>query len=403
MNEQQPPTPGEGGFDISQLGEMLQKIGQMMAQTDASDSGAVSWSTVRQSAREAISKNSDPSVSESERTSVNGAVALAQTWLDGVVPFPPAGLTADVWCKSEWLEATLDQWQPLINPVGEALGRAMGELAEQSIAELSAAEEGPGSEMLRPMLELAKRMSAISTSTQIGTGLAALAEGVLSAGDGGLPLQASCTPALLPKQVEVLAREHDLPLSETMLFIAIRECAVQRLFHAYPWLRQQVATGVSRYAKGIHIDGERIRDAMSEIDPTDLGSMQALATSGAFQPVTSDDQQRELDRVELLLATIEGWVSAVTELAIDGRLASLPQLTETWNRRRAEGGPAEQTFANLVGLSLRPRLMRTATAFFKELLLTDGSGAHDSVWAHPDLLPSSDELADVALFRSNRA
>ena len=67
-------------------------------------------------------------------------------------------------------------------------------------------------------------------------------------------------------------------------------------------------------------------------------------------------------------------------------------------RRRASGGPAEQTFATLVGLELRPRKMREAAALWEKLTEAVGADARDGVWAHPDLLPDSADLDEPASF-----
>jgi hypothetical protein len=63
-------------------------------------------------------------------------------------------------------------------------------------------------------------------------------------------------------------------------------------------------------------------------------------------------------------------------------------------RRRATGGPGEQTFASLVGLELRPRRLREAATLWRALLTARGLEGRDAVWAHPDLMPSADDLDD---------
>lgn len=393
-------TGGED-FDMSKLGEMLQQMGAMMSRM-GDESGPVSWQTVRESARATIAKHGDPSLTGAQREAAASALTLAQTWLDGVLPFPPASLKSVAWCQSEWLESTIEQWRPLIDPIGAALSRTMSDFTDQALQGSEGEISNEAMAMLNPMLEMAKKMSGVSTGMQIGTGLGALASSVLSAGDVALPLSADCTPALLPLPIEALAREHELPVSETMLFIAVREAAIQRLFHAYPWVRQHIASIVTRYAKGIHIDGDRIRETLSEVDTSNPESMAQLAASGIFQPAVTEEQQRSLADLELGLALVEGWVDAVALTAVDGRLAALPKLVEVLNRRRAEGGPAEQTFANLVGLTLRPRLIRQAAGFWSALFAELGAGATAAVWEHPDLLPSLDELTDPESFLANR-
>jgi uncharacterized protein (DUF2342 family) len=67
-------------------------------------------------------------------------------------------------------------------------------------------------------------------------------------------------------------------------------------------------------------------------------------------------------------------------------------------RRRATGGPAEQTFATLVGLELRPRRLREASTFWTAVREARGIEGRDAVWAHPDLVPTTDDLVDPAGF-----
>jgi hypothetical protein len=77
------------------------------------------------------------------------------------------------------------------------------------------------------------------------------------------------------------------------------------------------------------------------------------------------------------------------------------KLQEIVRRRRAAGGPAEDAFAALVGLELRPRRLRDAAALWGSLRSRKGAAARDAVWAHPDLLPSSADLDDPLGFGEN--
>jgi hypothetical protein len=69
-------------------------------------------------------------------------------------------------------------------------------------------------------------------------------------------------------------------------------------------------------------------------------------------------------------------------------------LREAVRRRRATGGPAENTFAALVGLELRPRRLRDAAALWGALRATEGPAARDAAWTHPDVLPTAADLDD---------
>ena len=78
--------------------------------------------------------------------------------------------------------------------------------------------------------------------------------------------------------------------------------------------------------------------------------------------------------------------------AATGRLPGADRLGEAMRRRRATGGPAERTFATLVGLEMRPRRLREAAELWASVRETRGAQARDELWAHPDLLPTSDDL-----------
>ncbi len=77
------------------------------------------------------------------------------------------------------------------------------------------------------------------------------------------------------------------------------------------------------------------------------------------------------------------------------------KLQEIFRRRRAAGGPAEQTFATLVGLELRPRRLRDASTLWGSLRTRQGTEARDGVWMHPHLLPTAADLDDPLGFRED--
>jgi putative hydrolase len=120
--------------------------------------------------------------------------------------------------------------------------------------------------------------------------------------------------------------------------------------------------------------------------------------SGVLEPQTTPEQKAALARLETLLALVEGWVDVVVGDALTDRLPGAEALRETLRRRRASGGPAEQTFATLVGLELRPRRLRAAAALWRLVTDRHGMEVRDGLWAHPDLLPTAEDLDDPLEF-----
>jgi putative hydrolase len=124
----------------------------------------------------------------------------------------------------------------------------------------------------------------------------------------------------------------------------------------------------------------------------------ALSGETLFRPEDSPQQKAALARLETALALVEGWVATAVSAAADSRLVHSAALAEAIRRRRASGGPSERTFAALVGLELRPRMLREAAALWSDLTESRGTDARDALWAHPDLLPTADDLANPDAF-----
>jgi hypothetical protein len=130
----------------------------------------------------------------------------------------------------------------------------------------------------------------------------------------------------------------------------------------------------------------------TQFDPANPESIEQAMSSGLLEPQTTPEQKAALTRLETLLALVEGWVDVVVADAVGERLPGAEALRETLRRRRASGGPAEQTFATLVGLELRPRRLRAASALWRVVGDRHGIQARDEIWAHPDLVPTADDL-----------
>jgi putative hydrolase len=173
--------------------------------------------------------------------------------------------------------------------------------------------------------------------------------------------------------------------------MVLRELAHTRLFKHSKWLREKVVAQIREYAAGISFDTSRMQELSEDFDPQNPQELQAALESGAFLAPRSSSQQLALDSIETNLALIEGWVDAVASEAAR-RLPKVDAIREAVRRRRATGGPAERTFQTLVGLELRPKRLREATALWQQVGLALGTEKRDALWDHPDFLPTATDI-----------
>jgi putative hydrolase len=378
-------TPGAGG--APDFGAMFTQIQAMMQPYD----GPLNWDLALDLARKQAATSADPSPSQRQQDQVSDAVRLADHWLDEATDFPSGVSSTAAWSRAEWIVGTTDVWKGLVEPIAASSVNSIAAAMPQDQALV-----GPMGGQLIGMLQ---RAVGGMLASQIGSGLGALAGEVLTASDIGLPLGAPGKAALVPANVTEFADGLDVSEDDVLLYLALREAAHQRLFAHVPWLREHLIGAVADYGSGIEINTAGIEEKLRGIDPMNPAAMQEAMEGGLFDLSKSPAQQAALERLEVTLALVEGWVDEVVGQATHERMPSAAKLQEAVRRRRAAGGPAEQTFATLVGLELRPRRLRDASTLWGSLRTRQGIEGRDGVWMHPDLLPSGADLDDPLGFR----
>ncbi len=374
--------PGNGGNgDDDELAGKIPLFAELQKLMSWSG-GPVNWDLARQIALSSLT-GEHRAVSTNEQRQVEEAVRLADLWLDDATDLPSGVSSIEAWSRVQWIEKTLPAWGTLCDPVAARVVGSMGSIVPEEMRA-----------QLGPMAGVMNQFGGLMFGAQVGQGLAGLSQEIVSAADVGLPMGPSGVAALLPQNVLAFGEGLERPEEEVRLYLALREAAHQRLFAHVPWLRQRLLDTVDAYARGITIDTSALEQAMGGIDPTNPESIQNALSGGLFAPEETPEQQIALRRLETLLALVEGWVDAVVQSAASDRMPGADALREASRRRRATGGPAEQTFSTLVGLELRPRRLREAAALWWAVTQQHGVSGRDGVWGHPDLLPSAEDLDD---------
>ena len=380
---------GGAGGPMPDLSALLGQMQHLMTPYD----GAVNWTLAKDIARRSAAEKPDPTPSRTDRDRVADSVRLADHWLDTVTPLASGVTVGAAWSRAEWIEQTMDVWKVLVEPVAAHVTNAMnGAIGGSMPAEAQA--------MAGPLIGMLGKIGGTVFGSQVGQALGGLAGEVLTASDIGLPLGPAGQAALVTTNVTAFASGLDVSEDDVVLYLALRECAHQRLFAQVPWLRQHLIAAVEDYGRGMSIDTSSIEEKLQGFDATNPQAIQEALQGGMFEPEDTPQQKAALERLETTLALVEGWVDEVVGQAAT-RMPDHAKLQEAVRRRRATGGPAEQTCAALVGLELRPRRLRDASTLWGSLRSRQGADARDAVWAHPDLLPTAADLDDPLGFREH--
>ncbi|MFF3028546.1 zinc-dependent metalloprotease [Microbacterium sp. NPDC057944] len=387
---------GQGGGDIdpeelrNALGGMegLQLDPAMMQTIMSQLQGAFNGDPWENALRQAlhIANRDGLGITDGSRTSLVDSFALANLWLGEVTTISELSEAPRAMTRGEWVEATLPVWKEIADPVSTSIADALtGALDTQVPEEMRGIVQGAG--------KLMRGLGGSVFAAQFGQVLGNLSLEVVSGGDVGIPVLPAGTAAVIPQNLTAFGEGLEIPEDQIALYLATRELAYARLYRHAKWLHLHVMAQITDFARGVSVDMDALEDVASRLDPSNPEELRAAIEGGALLPAQTEAQREALARLENLVATIDGWVDVVTAQATS-RLPDGARIAEAARRRRAVGGPAEDALGALVGLKLRPRRLREASAMWQAVTDAVGTAARDALWDYPDLMPTAEDIDD---------
>ncbi|GAB6858544.1 zinc-dependent metalloprotease [Microbacterium xylanilyticum] len=362
---------------------MMQQIMQQMQHAMSGDP----WETALRQALH-IANRDGLGIDSGARSSIADAFALADLWVGEATTISELGSAPRALTRGEWVEQTLPVWKEVATPVSTSIADALTSALEGQVPEeMQGAVQGAG--------RLMRGIGGSVFAMQFGQVLGNLSLEVVSGGDVGIPVLPPGTAAVVPQNLAAFGEGLEIPEDQIALYLAAREIAYARLYRHARWLHLHVMTQITEFAKGVTVDVAKLEDVAGRLDPSNPEELRAAIEGGALLPELSDVQREALERLESLIATIDGWVDVVTTQATS-RLPDSVRIAEAARRRRAAGGPAEDALGALVGLKLRPRRLREAAAMWRAVTDAVGIEARDALWDYPDLMPEASDIDDPA-------
>lgn len=374
-----PNDPAAIAAMMSQLQSALKSFGD-------ADSSGVNWNLALDQAK-TLARKDGRAVGEKFRKEISDALAIGSLWLSQQTDISELTSEPKLLTREMWVADSIALFQSLATPVASRMSNALSENLDANLPEEMRATLGPAAAML-------KSAGGALYAMQLGQAIGKLSSEVLAGSDIGLPIFQDQRVAFVAQNLEQFVAELEIEPDQAYIYLAIREMAHARLFKHSKWLREHVVSQISNFASEIKIDSDKINEIAAGFDPSNPDELRGMLESGGLMAEQTDEQKLALARIEGLLALIEGWVDAVTDEATK-LLPKAAAIAEAVRRRRATGGPAEQTFRTLVGLDLRPRKLREAAAMWREVGAALGAQKRDSLWDHPDLLPTLDDIANA--------
>ncbi len=296
---------------------------------------------------------------------------VAYTGLQPARPLPPPeGIS-----RREWVASNIASMRLLLDPV------------------LARANDGLGP--LKPAIQLGV---GFVLSTEVGVVVGYLGQRVL--GQYELVLLDEAVEDRPPRLLFVLpnlgqaVEAFGADEGEFMTWVTLHEVTHAVQFAGVPWLHPHVAglvRGLLAQAE-VRIDTPRkLRMPSGDEVKRILG---ALRQGDLISIVTSKAERETLDRVQAVMAVIEGHAEHVMDAVAPDLLPSLPKLRAAIDRRRKSQSGLNRLVARLLGLEMKLKQYERGKIFCDAIVDAAGPEALAHVFSSPEALPTLAEIDD---------
>ena len=281
---------------------------------------------------------------------------------------PPEGIS-----RREWIASNVSSMRALLDPVLAHAGKGLGPL--------------------RPAVEIGV---GIVLSTEVGVVLGYLAQRVL--GQYELVLLDEAIEDRPPRLLFVLpnlgqaVQSFGAEEKEFMTWVALHEVTHAVQFAGVPWLHPHVSGLVKQLLQQaeVRIDAPRKLRMPTLDELRHVGK--ALKDGDIISIITTTAEREALDRVQAVMAVIEGHAEHVMDAVAPDLLPSLPKLRTALDQRRRSQSGMSRLVARLLGMDLKLRQYERGKIFCDAVVRARGPDALHHVFSSPEALPTLAEI-----------
>jgi coenzyme F420 biosynthesis associated uncharacterized protein len=296
---------------------------------------------------------------------------VAYTKLAPLNPLPaPEGIG-----RRDWIASNIASMRQLLDPVLDRAGAQLGPL--------------------RPLVQIG---AGLVMSVEVGVVMGYLSQRVL--GQYELVLIDDVAESSPPRLLFVLPNlgaavaNFGADEREFMTWVTLHEVTHAVQFSGVPWLHGHLA-GLVRELLGSA--EARIGNPRKTRLP-DVASLRRLGAQvrqgDLMSVVLNDDERATIDRVQAVMAVIEGHAEHVMDAVAPDLLPSLPGLRATLDARRRQQSRLGRMIGRLLGLDLKMRQYEHGKTFCDAVVRDGGATALTRLFSAPDTLPSLAEIDD---------
>jgi len=235
-------------------------------------------------------------------------------------------------------------------------------------------------------------------STEVGLVLGYLAQRVL--GQYELVLLDEAIKDRPPRLLFVLpnlgqaVENFDAEEQEFFTWVTLHEVTHAVQFAGVPWLHPYIAGLVRELLSHAELRVDSSTKLQMPSGDEIRRILRALRSGDLISVVTSTSERQTLERVQAVMAVIEGHAEHVMDAVAPDLLPSLPQLRAALDQRRRSQSGLSRLLGRLLGLELKLKQYERGKAFCDAVVEKGGMAALRHVFSGPEAVPTLAELDD---------
>ena len=276
--------------------------------------------------------------------------------------------------RREWAELNLRSLRDWLDPVGARLDERL---------------EGAG-----PLAGALRLGTGATLAAEAGLVMGYVSQRVLGQYEISL-LQPAAQPRLLFVEPNLARAIEELEVDrESFLeWIVIHELTHAFQFGGVPWLRDHLGGLVREYLSTVEVRIERGAAGGLPSLPNPARIVELFREGGLAALVQTSEQRRLLDRLQTVMAVVEGYSEHLMDEVGRRLLPAYDGLREAMSRRRGNRSAPERVLERLLGLDLKLRQYELGKEFCDGVAAAGGREALNRVWDSPVALPTPAELS----------
>ncbi len=188
-----------------------------------------------------------------------------------------------------------------------------------------------------------------------------------------------------------MERQHEFRPEEFRFWVALHECTHRLQFTGVPWMRDYFLSLVADLVEAAEPEPGRMHRLKEEMQEASREGRPIVGESGLMGLFATPDQRRLIERVQALMALLEGHGHVIMDRIGARELVSQDRMSRVLKLRRQD--PRTKAFFRLTGLEMKMKQYEMGERFILGVERHAGFSALDVVWSGSDALPTLDEIS----------